>query len=137
MSDPQLIREAAAPEQLESHARAEMLEVAAELRRVEGKLADLLAALPDPPTVLTHRGGSDKRELASAELRPPTLLQAMLGTVELATEQVGQSIGLLRDAAEISEDSRVEQWLEHRGADRRAGLAELVRSMGQQLRAVQ
>ncbi len=114
-----------------------MLETGAELRRLEDKLADLLAMLPDPPTVPTHRGGFAKRELASAELQPPTILEAMLGATELATEQVGTTIGLLSDAAEISEEELIESWLERRGADQRARIALLVRSSGQRLRTVQ
>jgi len=120
MNDPQPILEVAPLDQMEMDTRAK----AADFRRLEGKLADLLAE---------HPGG----EVTSAELRPPTLLEVMVSAAELATEQVGNTIGLLRDAAAITNDELFERWLERRGAERRARLAALVNPRVQPLRLVQ
>ncbi len=124
MNDPQPILEVAPLEQVEMDTRTKILLVAAEFRRLEDKLTDLLAE---------HPGG----EVTSAELRPPTLLGVMVSAVELATEQVGTTIGLLRDAAAITQNELFERWLERRGAEYRARLTALVSSRVRPLRLVQ
>ncbi len=116
-------------EQLEAHARGVMLESATELSQQRRKLVDLAALLPDPSTVVVRRGGVVKTELASDELQPPTVLEAQLGIVEQAIEQLDSVIGALTDGAEISIDALVESWLSRRGADRRAGIAALARGI--------
>ncbi len=75
MSDPRPIQETASAELTESYMRAVVLEafVESELRRLEYRLVRWVAMLPDQLPEPAHRGDLAKRELASVELRSPTL----------------------------------------------------------------